>query len=433
MKQRIKALNLILLALDNIDARQKYLEGLGNEFFLLKSSEDVFFDERDFTFYSIVKIGNASWIGENFHYDAGENCSTIGDTPEHLSQFGRLYTYESATQACPEGWRIPDMKAWNDMLNDIGGYYDCYRDEFIGIKDIEAKEKFLSNGEDLLNIQLGGYMTKHGSKKEFNESGYYLSSFLTQISKSSDSDGLIYIISAESDSDDILANIYPKNYGSFSCRYVKEIDMRYYVQKNNQQLLSIADISQRELFINRNSELKGHISSGAIFHDNRDNTLYSLKKFGNQTWLGENLRYKIDFGCLPYHNDELNASKSGRLYTAAASQLACPEGFHIPSIDEWMELFASVGGICNNNSIENPREVIFQLIQGGYSGFDAEFVGCFIGDAFTDNNEVYYMTSSVDTKRNKNYSILLDFPKSIGVDVLIENMAVSCRCIKNSN
>jgi uncharacterized protein (TIGR02145 family) len=64
--------------------------------------------------------------------------------------------------------------------------------------------------------------------------------------------------------------------------------------------------------------------------------------------MAENLRYKTDDGCWCYDNDESNSQKYGRLYNWEAAKRACPEGWHLPSRDEWSNLESivdsSIGG-----------------------------------------------------------------------------------------
>ncbi len=70
---------------------------------------------------------------------------------------------------------------------------------------------------------------------------------------------------------------------------------------------------------------------------------YKTIKIGTQTWMAENLNYNAD-GSKCYEDDESNCQKYGRLYNLATAVNACPKGWHLPSVDEWNVLMASVGG-----------------------------------------------------------------------------------------
>jgi len=64
---------------------------------------------------------------------------------------------------------------------------------------------------------------------------------------------------------------------------------------------------------------------------------------GEQTWMVENLnRETPDSWC--YYNSADSCNKYGRLYTWAAAKTACPNGWHLPTRDEWGTLAKAAGG-----------------------------------------------------------------------------------------
>jgi len=79
------------------------------------------------------------------------------------------------------------------------------------------------------------------------------------------------------------------------------------------------------------------------FTDPRDGKTYKTVKIGKQTWLAENLNYDAD-GSKCYNNDPANADKYGRLYNWETAKKACPDGWHLPSNEEWQELVNFAGG-----------------------------------------------------------------------------------------
>ena len=136
----------------------------------------------------------------------------------------------------------------------------------------------------------------------------------------------------------------------------------------------------------QSSSSSENISAGSVYDataktlkDLRDGQTYKTVVIGEQTWMAENLNYadsvtttslKGKSWC--YNDVAANCDVGGRLYTWAAAmdsvklatdadnpldcgydktcglsgkvQGVCPEGWHLPSYDEWNTLFTAVGG-----------------------------------------------------------------------------------------
>ena len=87
-------------------------------------------------------------------------------------------------------------------------------------------------------------------------------------------------------------------------------------------------------------------SRSGTFTDKRDGKVYKTIKIGDQTWMAENLAYKIDNnGCFAYDNNENNVATYGFLYNFKTAKKVCPIGWHLPSNVEWTKLIDYLGGV----------------------------------------------------------------------------------------
>ena len=87
---------------------------------LLSACSESFTDPRDGQSYDIVKIGSLTWFAENLNFATGGSVCPEGDSRK-CSEYGRLYTWDDARTACPEGWHLPDSADFASLIEDAGG------------------------------------------------------------------------------------------------------------------------------------------------------------------------------------------------------------------------------------------------------------------------------------------------------------------------
>lgn len=95
--------------------------------------------------------------------------------------------------------------------------------------------------------------------------------------------------------------------------------------------------------------------------DPRDNKTYRVERFGEKIWMIDNISFDVPDSSACYDGDSLNCDLYGRLYTFGAAQLACPEGFHAATDEDFDTLSAvdvadfavtvQFGGYFNQNGI----------------------------------------------------------------------------------
>src|SRR3989339_84306 len=82
----------------------------------LEPKYGILSDNRDGNNYRTVKIGNQIWMAENLNYNVkGSECI-------NCSNNGRLYNYNQAEQACPDGWILPKGSDFKLLLGNLNKY-----------------------------------------------------------------------------------------------------------------------------------------------------------------------------------------------------------------------------------------------------------------------------------------------------------------------
>jgi len=90
----------------------------------------------------------------------------------------------------------------------------------------------------------------------------------------------------------------------------------------------------------------GNLVWNDSFTDPRDGKKYKTVKIGTQTWMAENLDYggeKNDIGVCHSREPE-NCKMYGALYSFEQAISVCPQGWHLPSKEEWDALVDFAGG-----------------------------------------------------------------------------------------
>ncbi len=210
--------------------------------------------------------------------------------------------------------------------------------------------------------------------------------------------------------------------------------------------------------------------------DSRDDQVYRITRIGAQTWMAENLNYdyrgvKYDYEgknfnstswC--YENEDFNCEKYGRLYTWSAAMDSaaqfsgnigtkcglgetctpnsphrgvCPVGWHLPTYDEWRELFKAVGDSSTAGKILKSSSGWNSNGNGtnayGFSAFPAG-LRANNGYLFEQAGDITYFWSTTQNEYSSKsaWSVDLYYKSSAATwKNFNKNIALSVRCIKD--
>jgi uncharacterized protein (TIGR02145 family) len=127
------------------------------------------------------------------------------------------------------------------------------------------------------------------------------------------------------------------------------------------------------------------------FTDSRDGLSYGVIKIGEQTWMAENLNYATEGSACP-DGDSRNCKRMGRLYTWAEAKAVCPEGWRLPTKEDFEKLIAEMlkDGVASSKGDAgaalkakdgwfkkgNGSDILgFKALPAGYRSVDGKYDG----------------------------------------------------------
>ena len=208
--------------------------------------------------------------------------------------------------------------------------------------------------------------------------------------------------------------------------------------------------------------------------DTRDGHVYSIVTIGTggfaQVWMAENLNYRyrgrtrsLDSSSFCFGNVLANCEANGRLYLwsaavdsagiikdnvtndcgyGAACSLpsvvkgVCPSGWHLPTEDEWNQLFSNVGG---QSSAGAALKSTTGWANGGNgsvaSGFSAIPAGYMYddGDFYSMGENAFFWSATVPDVNNAYYMSLFYGYLSANLEYNSKNFAMSVRCLRDDS
>lgn len=192
------------------------------------------------------------------------------------------------------------------------------------------------------------------------------------------------------------------------------------------------------------------------FKDERDGKSYFYKKIGDREWFSRNLAWKG--AGLSFQNCEVMDAIYGRYYTWTEAQTACPEGWRVPSDEDWFSLaqaaeykgetkdgsFMGIAGALMVNAYFNNTRMweycpeVKITNKAGFSAIPTGYGTKASSDSFTGDFEyaVYWSSESVATEGEESTGvyrmIYWQKPDVIRAAVDKTNFIAPVRCVRDA-
>jgi len=175
-----------------------------------------------------------------------------------------------------------------------------------------------------------------------------------------------------------------------------------------------------------------------------DEAVYNKVTIGEganeQTWMAENLNYETAEGSYCYYDEDTYCNRYGRLYTWAAAKTACPDGWRLPTLDEWKKLVTNVDanltGPWNEDwETDNVAGKAMKSKSGwngsNESGFSALPAGGMFFLSRDENWATYFLSDTEFDTDNVVITALFDNSESLFFAYSSKSDALSVRCIQD--
>jgi len=124
-------------------------------------NREYFKDARDGTEYEIKDFDGTIWMLENFRFKESLG-NGIYKNSSNDSKTEYYYTWKKSKEFCPEGWKLPSIREWNDL-----------KDIFNSLEELIKA----------LKIEFCGHINEHGQFDYFNERAYFWTDKIVDNSK----------------------------------------------------------------------------------------------------------------------------------------------------------------------------------------------------------------------------------------------------------
>jgi uncharacterized protein (TIGR02145 family) len=391
-----------------------------------------FTDPRDGTTYNTVYINEQCWLKEDLRYllqvsspDAGSRqlphfyvYNYSGDAVEeamatpNYHNYGVLYNWPAAFNACPNGWHLPTDESWSQLTTYLINNYDDITSHNVGNKLKSCRQLGSPLGDDcdtgehprwnyhqsVFGTNEFGFSALPGGARVGSGNFMYLGSnvYFWNATPTGEADAYRRHITVGAGG---VGRGSSSKEAGFSVRCLR--DAQFGLPEHNlniqvvpdgagnvygagtypqgRDILLTAQILQGSFFLNWTMD--GEIISSEpafIFTmpgqevtitanfavgggqpcpgmetitDPRDGKVYNTVLIGDQCWLRENLDHETATSWC-YSNNTENCEAYGRLYTWEEAMVVCPAGWRLPTHDEWTTMEREICSLLGHANCE---------------------------------------------------------------------------------
>ena len=365
---------------------------LGDEIALPASKEDLFnpdidygtmTDPRDGKVYRTVNVNGKTWMAENLNFGDSANYPVLKQNmlcynykEEYCDIMGALYNRAAAMNdercafqescdlgsdpiqgICPDGWHIPSKFEVESLIEYVGDA------KASTVRSAQGWNESIGGGSDLYGLSFVGTGNMEGNG--FKSVGEYTHAWAYY--RSTDQ----YYFLVQGAENRLHVWIYGSEEMFVPVRCIKGNGIVPSSSSMSSSSVSSSSSSSESFLLmtipftldSKEDLFNPDVDYGTLV-DERDGQTYRTVAIGDAVWMAENLNFagNEDYPILEDHsycfnNEEKNCALLGRLYERAAAMNdlscefgkycdlektivrgACPEGWHIPTKDEALDL-----------------------------------------------------------------------------------------------
>lgn len=270
--------------------------------------DGVYTDYRDGQNYKVILIENTYWFAENLNYEM-DNSWCFNESEDSCAVYGRLYDFDAAVNACPDGWFLPSPDDWNRLASYV-----------------EQRNSFENGGTSLKSVSR--WVVLDSIARGTNRFGF---NALPGGRKSIEGDYLPtgkygYFWTRES-IDGAIARGYTLTYEN------EFLDNGEYYRGHGMSVRCVANSLTYGSNISKNGPLDSSylkeipIEYGTLEYQGQT---YKTVVLNGMNFMAENLNYETGNSWC-YKNSADSCKKYGRLYDFETAKSACPEGWELLS------------------------------------------------------------------------------------------------------